>query len=114
MYYSFSLSWGRFAIIAIVMSAVPAFLLPVIDSGNGDPETIAIIVMWLSVIAFFGHRWHRMRQEFFAGSFTESDYFGNPLKYIVGPLLVAGLWFAGTLFLTVSIVVIWVLRLQSA
>ena len=112
--YSFSLSWGRFAFIALIMSAVPAFLLPIIDSGNGDPETVAIVVMWLSLLAFFGHRWHRMRRGFFAGDFTETDYLRDPLKYVVGPLLIAGLWFAGTLLLVVSIVVVWVLRLQSS
>jgi hypothetical protein len=97
---SFSLSWKRFAVVAIFLIALPLFFLYVNSRTGGiDITDAGIPLASLSTLALFGFRWLRMRRDFANGRFTEADFRSNPLPLFVGRPLYAILWFCFTLFL---------------
>lgn len=96
---SFSLSWSRFAWLAVVLIALPALSILMSRSGIFDPANAAVTLLCTSLLAFSAYRWAKMRAAFAAGQFTESDFRSDPRKILVGRPLHAILWFAFTLLL---------------
>lgn len=105
---SFSLSWKRFALSAVMLLAIPAFFLYTdLSSGKEDVTSAGILLFFLSLLGFFAFRWARMRAEFVSGKFTEADFRKSPLPILIGRPMHAAIWFGVSLLLLVLPMAWW-------
>ena len=106
---SFSLSWKRFARVAVMLIALASlFLYMDFRSGNLALTSASIPLLCASFLAFFAYRWSRMRSDFAIRQLTETDFRRAPLKTIIGRPLYAILWFCFTLFLVFLPIAWWI------
>jgi hypothetical protein len=73
------------------------------SSGEWRFANEAVIVLAVWVLLFFAYRWHVLRKQELAGSFSEERYKAHPIGYFGGPFKPQILWF-GSAVLTI---VIW-------
>ena len=105
---SFSLSWRRFALMAIFLAAMPLLFIYISSRTGGiDATSASIPVLFLSILVFSGFRWSRMRHDFASGKFTEADFRNNPLPILMGRRMPAILWFCVTLLLVFLPIAWW-------
>jgi cbb3-type cytochrome oxidase subunit 3 len=105
---SFSLSWTRFARVAVLLIGLPGlFLFADYRAGELDAMALSLPLLCVSFLAFSAYRWSRMRRDLAAGTFTEADFRKSPLKILVGYPLHAILWLLFTMLLVFLPVVWW-------
>lgn len=103
------LSWARFVLCILLMSAFPAILFFAIASDGDSWLPIAAMLPFLiSLFVFFGFGWARLRRANLASPIPATDI-GQVFLSFFGPALPAAIWLGLTLFWPVAVMLVWAL-----
>lgn len=82
-----SLSWGRFALVVVVVS-LPFAALMLILRETGDPVALlALAFGWIWMLVYAVHRWRALRKRFGGdGEAMRAEIKQNPLDYMATSL----------------------------
>jgi hypothetical protein len=99
------LSWLRFSFCIAIFGIFPALLVASnIKAGHVGSSTVAIFLLYVSLVSFFSLGWARLRKANALQPIlvTETD---RILQLLIGPIVSAGIWFASTILLMIALAV---------
>jgi hypothetical protein len=99
------LGWGAFAAAAVLVAAIIG-LVTFLPGDGARPVRVPMGLFCVSIIGFFAVRWHSLRKQVFSGQLLPSGFRKDPRRYILGPRLPLGIWFAITITLLIGTVVL--------
>ena len=99
-----SFSWAGFAIAALIVTAITAWVAwrEYSSSGVVDPIFPAI-ALWM--VAFLAWRWRSLRKELALGTFSLERYRANPVRYFQGSILSLAIWIGSMVVVTIVLAI---------